>query len=96
MTDETEGVTFFQIAQANAGQERRSAGRYAQEIGTKVTGVPTYSQLPENSPWREDPVGPEPPLSGPLDPGAADLKAAAPPEPPAPPKAPAVTRREAR
>jgi hypothetical protein len=90
---ETEGVTFFEIAQAHAAQERRAAGRYSGELAAEVKAVPVYAQLPTNSPWHHDAVPDEPPL---LDPSNADLLAAAPPVTPAPPKAPAqVTRREA-
>jgi hypothetical protein len=78
---ETEGVTFFEIAQAQASQERRHGGRYANEIAAKVEAVPSYTP---GASWTRDDVGPEPPLGGPVDPAGDDLEAAKPPEPPMP------------
>jgi hypothetical protein len=85
MTDDA--VTLFEVAQAQAGQERRSGGRFTNELAAEVKAVPVYPAQPASSPWANDPVPIEPPLGSidqpdpaAPDPAAADLLAAAPPE----------------
>jgi hypothetical protein len=61
------GGTYHQIAVSEAGA---IGGRFAAEAKTHVTGVapaPQYPTLPVNSPWADEPVGPEPPLGVAID-----------------------------
>jgi hypothetical protein len=64
-----EGTTMHQHAQSAANDE--AGGRFASVNPTTVIGVqplPTYPQLPANSPWHgSDPVPDEPPLGYRID-----------------------------
>ena len=51
---------YFNRAQTEVGSEL--GGRFKHLSTTSVTPVPQYPQQPPNSPFRQDPTGPEPPL----------------------------------
>ena len=57
---EDRASTYFAQAQAEIGAEL--GGRFKHLSQTVVTGVPQAPMQPQGSPWRCDPVGPEPPL----------------------------------
>ena len=50
------------LGRARADADLTSQGRYKRETATRIVGVPEYPAQPENSPWHDDPVPPEPPL----------------------------------
>ena len=58
--------TYLTRAQADA--DLGASGRFKREITTRVTGVPTYPQLPASSPWSNGfDVNVEPPLGYAVD-----------------------------
>jgi hypothetical protein len=47
------------LSRAVADADLSAQGRFKRETATHVTGVPSYPQLPDSSPWSNDPVPPE-------------------------------------
>jgi len=64
MIEERRLRTYHGHAQAGVDDERQ--GRFATLDKATVTGQgggPTYPQMPEGNPWRNEPIGTEPPLN---------------------------------
>jgi len=68
MTNDRKGSTYFEFAKHT--DEDIYGGRFAGVKTTVVTGSTpgsAFPQMPEGTPWSNDPVGPEPPLGVAID-----------------------------